>query len=170
MKVTDEVYREYSQMVYKYLFSLTGNAHVAEEVTQETFYQAVRCADRFDGSCRFSTWLCAIAKNQLNSYRRKHPEQVYNAEASETLERAEVRAGKTDVTPEKTVLSEYGRVEILRKLHQLDEAVREVMYLRIFGDLSFAQIGEITGRTENWARVTYYRGKEKLRKELDGNE
>ena len=169
MKVTDEVYREYSQMVYKYLFSLTGDAHVAEEVTQETFYQAVRCAGRFDGSCRFSTWLCAIAKNQLNSYRRKHPEQVYNAEASETLE-AEVRAGKTDVTPEKTVLSEYGRVEILRKLHQLDAAVREVMYLRIFGDLSFAQIGEITGRTENWARVTYYRGKEKLRKELDGNE
>ena len=74
------------------------------------------------------------------------------------------------MTPEKTVLSEYGRVEILRKLHQLDVAVREVMYLRIFGDLSFAQIGEITGRTENWARVTYYRGKEKLRKELDGNE
>ena len=66
MKVTDEVYREYSQMVYKYLFSLTGDAHVAEEVTQETFYQAVRCAGRFDGSCRFSTWLCAIAKNQLN--------------------------------------------------------------------------------------------------------
>ena len=113
MKVTDEVYREYSQMVYKYLFSLIGDAHVAEEVTQETFYQAVRCAGRFDGSCRFSTWLCAIAKNA---------------------------------------------------------AVREVMYLRIFGDLSFAQIGEITGRTENWARVTYYRGKEKLRKELDGNE
>ena len=156
MKVTDEVYREYSQMVYKYLFSLTGDAHVAEEVTQETFYQAVRCAGRFDGSCRFSTWLCAIAKNQLNSYRRKHF--------------VPFGAGKTDVTPEKTVLSEYGRVEILRKLHQLDEAVREVMYLRIFGDLSFAQIGEITGRTENWARVTYYRGKEKLRKELDGNE
>lgn len=165
MKVTDEVYREYSQMVYKYLFSLTRDAHVAEKVTQETFYQAVRCAGRFDGSCRFSTWLCAIAKNQLNSYRRKHPAQAYDAESSE-------KAGteKTDVTPESTVLSEYSRVEILKKLHQLDEAVREVMYLRIFGDLSFAQIGEITGRTENWARVTYYRGKEKLRKELDGNE
>lgn len=169
MKVTDEVYKEYSQMVYKYLFSLTRDAHVAEEVTQETFYQAVRCAGRFDGSCRFSTWLCAIAKNQLNSYRRKHPEQVYNAEASETSERAEVRAGKTEQTLEKTVLSEYGRVEILKKLHQLDGTIREVMYLRIFGDLSFAQIGEITGQTENWARVTYYRGKEKLRKELDGN-
>ncbi len=168
MRVTDEVYREYSQMVYKYLFSLTRNAHVAEEVTQETFYQAVRCADRFDGSCRFSTWLCAIAKNQLNSYRRKHPASIGDAEGPEALEKAGTE--KTNVTPETTVLSEYSCVEILKKLHQLDEMVREVMYLRIFGDLSFAQIGEITGKTENWARVTYYRGKEKLRKELDGNE
>ena len=168
MRITDEDYREYSQIVYKYLLSLTRDAHVAEEVTQETFYQAVRCADRFDGSCRFSTWLCAIAKNQLNSYRRKHPAPTYDSEASEVSEAAET--GKTAVTPEAAVLSEYGRVEILKKLHQMDETVREVMYLRIFGDLSFAQIGEITGRTENWARVTYYRGKEKLRKELDGNE
>ena len=168
MKVTDEVYREYSQMVYKYLFSLTGDAHVAEEVTQETFYQAVRCAGRFDGSCRFSTWLFCISKKKMKSYIRKHFLAICVKEKTGAL--AKTGAEKTDVTPEKTVLSEYGRVEILRKLHQLDVAVREVMYLRIFGDLSFAQIGEITGRTENWARVTYYRGKEKLRKELDGNE
>lgn len=111
--------------------------------------------------------LC-YCEEQLNSYRRKHFVPFDDTEKPEAL--AKTGAGKTDVTPEKTVLSEYGRVEILRKLHQLDVAVREVMYLRIFGDLSFAQIGEITGRTENWARVTYYRGKEKLRKELDGNE
>ena len=98
MKVTDEVYREYSQMVYKYLFLLTGDAHVAEEVTQETFYQAVRCAGRFDGSCRFSTWLCAIAKNQLNSYRRKHSVPFGDTEEPEAL--AKTGAGKTDVTPE----------------------------------------------------------------------
>lgn len=92
MKVTDEVYREYSQMVYKYLFSLTGDAHVAEEVTQETFYQAVRCAGRFDGSCHFSTWLCAIAKNQLNSYRRKHFVPFDDTEKPEAL--AENRSRK----------------------------------------------------------------------------
>ena len=168
MEDMDAVYRQHAQTVYKFLLSQCRDAHLAEELTQETFYQAVRCAGRFDGSCRFSTWLCAIAKNQLNSYRRKHSVPFGDTEEPEAL--AKTGAGKTDVTPEKTVLSEYGRVEILRKLHQLDEAVREVMYLRIFGDLSFAQIGEITGRTENWARVTYYRGKEKLRKELDGNE
>lgn len=163
MKVTDEVYKEYSQIVYRYLFSLTRDSHMAEEVTQETFYQAVRCADRFDGSCRFSTWLCAIARNQLSSYRRKHPVQTNHTERLD-------REWQTEDTPEKRLLSECGRVEILKKLHQMDETVKEVMYLRIFGDLSFAQIGEITGRTENWARVTYYRGKEKLRKELDVDE
>ena len=164
----DEIYRCHAKAVYAFLLAKTADSMLAEELTQETFYQAVRCAGRFDGSCRFSTWLCAIAKNQLNSYRRKHFVPFDDTEKPEAL--AKTGAGKTDVTPEKTVLSEYGRVEILRKLHQLDAAVREVMYLRIFGDLSFAQIGEITGRTESWARVTYYRGKEKLRKELDGNE
>ena len=114
MKVTDEVYREYSQMVYTYLFSLTGDAHVAEEVTQETFYQAVRCAGRFDGSCRFSTWLCAIAKNQLNSYRRKHAVPFGDTEKPAKL--AQTGAGKTDVTPAKTVLSENDRVESLENL------------------------------------------------------
>ena len=148
MKVTDEVYREYSQMVYKYLFSLTGDAHVAEEVTQETFYQAVRCAGRFDGSCRFSTWLCAIAKNQLNSYRRKHAVPFGDTEKPETL--AKTGAGKTDVTPEKTVLSEYGRVEILRKLHQLDErseklCILEFLVIYLLHRLEKSPDGQKTG-------------------------
>ena len=86
-----------------------------------------------------------LRRSQLNSYRRKHFVPFGDTEKTEAL--AKTGAGKTDVTPEKTVLSEYGRVEILRKLHQLDAAVREVMYLRILGDLSFAQIGEITGRS-----------------------
>ncbi len=70
-------------------------------------------------------------------------------------------------TPEQLVISESGRVAVMKQLHAMEDPVREVMYLRIFGDLSFAQIGEIMGRTENWARVTYYRGKEKLRKEME---
>lgn len=165
MKVTNETYKEYSQMVYRYLLSMTRDPALAEELTQETFYQAVKSVNRFDGSCRFSTWLCAIAKNQLAGYRRRHPKL-------DPLDEMAGRDGKDrpdtqTVTPEQSVLSEYGRVEIMKKLHAMDEPVREVMYLRIFGNLSFAQIVEITGRTENWARVTYYRGKEKLRKELE---
>ena len=144
MKVTDEVYREYSQMVYKYLFSLTGDAHVAEEVTQETFYQAVRCAGRFDGSCRFSTWLCAIAKNQLNSYRRKHFVPFGDTEKPEAL--AKTGAGKTDVTPEKVVLSEYGRVEILRKLQRSEKlCILEFLVIYLLHRLEKSPDGQKTG-------------------------
>lgn len=157
MKVTNETYKQYSQMVYRYLLSLTREAGLAEELTQETFYQAVRSVDRFDGTCRFSTWLCAIARNQLSNYRRRHPQmEVFENHAVIWAE-----------TPEQLVISESGRVAVMKQLHAMEDPVREVMYLRIFGDLSFAQIGEIMGRTENWARVTYYRGKEKLRKEME---
>ena len=73
MQPMDEIYQEYARTVYKYLLSKTCNEDLAEELTQETFYQAVRSIDRFDESCKISTWLCALAKNQLFSYQRKHP-------------------------------------------------------------------------------------------------
>ena len=74
MQKVDEIYQKYARTVYKYLLSKTHDENIAEELTQETFYQALRCIDRYDGSCKISTWLCAIAKNQLLSYWRKHPQ------------------------------------------------------------------------------------------------
>lgn len=151
----DEAYREYAGTVYRYLLSLTRNEGVAEELTQETFYQAVKCAERFDGSCKVSTWLCAIAKNALLSYRRKHP--AY----SELDESAAAPA-----SPETDVVSQAEQMALMKQLHGLDGEMREVMYLRLLGGLSFREIGDILSRSENWARVTFYRGKEKLKKEL----
>ena len=71
---------------------------------------------------------------------------------------------------EEHVIQALDRVEFMKKLHLCPEPFREVLYLRIFGNLSFREIGEIMGKTENWARVTFYRGKEKLRKEMGENE
>ena len=73
MQPIEEIYRDYAQMVYKYLLSLTRDDGLAEELTQETFYQAIRSSNKFDESCKITTWLCAIAKNVLITYRRKHP-------------------------------------------------------------------------------------------------
>ncbi|MDD7390136.1 MAG: sigma-70 family RNA polymerase sigma factor [Lachnospiraceae bacterium] len=159
MQPMDEIYQKYAQMVYRYLLSLVHSQDVAEELTQETFYQAVKNIDRFDGSCRISTWLCAIAKNQLRSWQRKHP-FFENPEGHE----------QTAASAEQDVFGALARVELMKKLHLCPEPYREVMYLRIFGDLSFKEIGEIMEHTENWARVTYYRGKEKLRKDLVNDE
>lgn len=159
MQSMDEIYKEYARTVYKYLLSLTHDSDLAEELTQETFYQAIRSIERFDGSCAISTWLCAIAKNQLFSYQRKHP-------AMDSLEAYD----KIEESAESDVFDSLNRVELLKRLHSCPEPVREILYLRIFGNLSFKEIGEIMGRTENWARVTFYRGKEKLRKEIRGYE
>lgn len=159
MQSMEEIYQSYALTVYKYLLSLCKSEDIAEELTQETFYQAIKSINRYDGSCHISTWLCAIAKNQLLSYRRKHP----------ITESAEDIGAVTDSAEEEAVAYE-NRIELLRRLHLCDEPYREIMYLRIFGSLSFKEIGDILGKTENWARVTFYRGKEKLRKELDENE
>ena len=154
MQSVEDIYREHSRTVYRFLLSRTGNPDLAEELTQETFYLAVKGIDRFDGSCKISTWLIAIAKNALSSWRRKNPE-------TESLDSAQA-AGVFSVPD-----SGEGQVEIMKAIRLLPEETREVMYMRLFGDLSFRQIGEIMEKTENWARVAYFRGREKLKKELE---
>lgn len=155
MQKMDEIYQQYAQTVYRYLLSLTRDADLAEELTQETFYQAIRSIDRYNGSCKLSTWLCAIAKRVLLTWRRKHPAQEEMTED----------AGLT-ASAEAEVIQKQGRMALIARMHELPEPGREVMYLRVFGGLSFAEIGEVHGKSENWARVTYYRMKEKLRKEV----
>ena len=156
----ERIYIEYSKMVYKYLFSLTHNESIAEELMQETFYQAIRCQSRYDRSCKITTWLCAIAKNQWRNYCKKH-------HMEESL--GEELIDKPVPSSEDIVLSNMNKMEIMKALHELKDPQREVMYLRLSADLSFREIGEIMGQSENWARVTYYRGKERLLKEVRNN-
>lgn len=160
MQSMDEIYQTYARTVYKYLLSKTHSEDIAEELTQETFYQAVKSINRFDGSCKLSTWLCAIAKNQLLAYQRKHP----------IVELIDVHEDLPGTSVEAEVFSQVRRVELMKKLHLYPEPFREILYLRIFGSLSFKEIGEIMGKTENWARVNFYRAKERLKKEIEENE
>ena len=155
MKPMEEIYQEYAKTVYRFLLSRTRNEDLSEELTQETFYQAIRTVNRYDETCKVSTWLLGIAKNVLLSYRRKHPATEGIADQEIPVESAE-----------DAVIKSAERVELLRKLHALEEPKREVVYLRVFGGLSFREIGDIFAKTENWARVTFYRAKEQLRKEL----
>ena len=155
MQKMDEIYQQYAQTVYRYLLSLTRDADLAEELTQETFFQAIRSIDRYNGSCKISTWLCAIAKRVLYNWRRKHPAQEEMPEDTGQSASAETE-----------VMQQQGRMALIARMHELPEPGREVVYLRVFGGLSFAEIGEVHGKSENWARVTYYRMKEKLRKDV----
>lgn len=131
MDSMEEIYQSHARIVYAFLLTKTQSPDLAEELTQETFYQAVKSIYTFREESSISSWLCGIARNVWLAQMRKQRDWV-----------------------------------------SLEDPMREVMYLRLIGNLTFGQIGEIMGRSENWARVTYYRGKEKIVKaaNADGTE
>ncbi len=154
MEDMNEIYHRHAQTVYKFLLSQTRDADLAEELTQETFCQAVRSIDRFDGGCKISVWLCQIAKHLWYQHLRRHRREApMPEEPPESLV----------PSAEEGLLEREGRLGLLRLIHDLPPEPREVVYLRAFGGLSFREIGDVMGRTETWARVTFYRTKEKLR-------
>ncbi|GHV43221.1 RNA polymerase subunit sigma [Clostridia bacterium] len=153
MKEADGIYEEYADSVYKYLYRLSGSAEVSEELTQETFYQAVRTIGRYRGDCAMLTWLCQIAKNSW--YKLIDKKSKARHVPIEGLEN-ELRG---DDSPETILVNEATRMEVYGNIHALKEPYREVALLRALGDLSFSQIGQIMGKTENWARVTFFRAK-----------
>lgn len=147
----EQTYREYQQMIHAFLLRLCGNAHLAEELTQETFYQAFKHWSSFRGQSSVSTWLCTIAKRQLyNAVRKKD---------ALPLEEAAHKSG-TDISD---ALVDSDRMMAAHRLvHRLPEPMREVFTLRTFGDLSHGQIGSLFGKSDSWARVTYYRARQML--------
>lgn len=154
----EEIYKENAKIVYHFIYSLCHDSVLAEELTQETFMRAFQSIERFDGSCKFSTWLCQIAKHIYYQYLAKHKKEIPREETGDTV--------FNEITPERQVVARIELLDVLKKMQKLPEKVREVIYLRIAADLSFREIGEILGKSENWARVNYYRGKEKLLSEL----
>lgn len=154
MQLIEEIYEMYSRKIFLFLLSKTNNEHLAEELTQETFFQAVQCIDRFQGNSSILTWLCGIAKNVWMKYLRKHQEIL------------SMEDGIPEIADKKEIDVQWEQKEILQLIHDMKEPIREVMYLRLISNLSFAEIGEIIGKTENWTRVTFFRGKQKIVKEI----
>ena len=154
MKNIEQIYQEHAQTVYKFLLLQCRNEILAEELTQETFYQAVKSIDRFDGSCKISVWLCQIAKHLWYQYLAKNKKEIPVCEVPED---------KTTYSVEDEVINNEKHLDLLKQIHSLPDPAREVVYLRIFGNLSFREIGDVLGRTENWARVTFYRSKDRIK-------
>ena len=152
MEDMDAIYRQDARTVYHFLLAQSHDPALSEDLTQETFYQAVRSIGSFNGSCKISVWLCQIAKHLLYQHLRKAGREV-----PEDL--PEIPSSSA----EESLLEKEGRMDLLRQIHSLSQDAREVMYLRAFGGLSFREIGDVCGRTEVWARVTFYRAKEHLR-------
>lgn len=157
MQNIEEVYKEYSNTVFKYLFCLTGKEETAEDLTQETFAIAIKEISKFRGDCKISVWLCQIAKHLWYKELKKHKKNI-NVSISDLNEELQ-----EDKTIEEIVCEKEDRLKLFKDMQKLDERSKEVMYLRLIGNLNFTEIGEVLGKTPNWARVTFYRAKQKIR-------
>jgi len=157
-KDMEQIYNEHFKTVYKYLLCLSHNKEIAEDLTQETFYKAIKKIDEFNGKCKISTWLCTIAKNLwLNEMKRANV-IAKNDEYIDIQQNVEERFEK-----------EQDIKFLYKQISKLEEPIKDIFYLKLFADLSFKEIGEILGKGEVWARVNFYRGKQKI-KEVDENE
>lgn len=157
MEDIENIYKTYAKLVYNYIFALTRNRELAEEVVQETFLIAIKQIKHFRGDCKISVWLCQIAKNIL--YKELKKDKCKISVSLENLE--SIKANNID----NQILFSNIKISLSKVINSLDVQTREVMYLRLIYELSFKEIGELLGKTENWARVTFFRGKQKINKE-----
>lgn len=157
----EAIYNQHYNSVYKYVFSLCRNETIAEEITQEAFFKAMEHMDRFDGKCKLYVWLCQIAKNTFYTYANK--QKRYASEDVTDLSEFPEPGFENDF------LDKEAAWKLHKLLHQLDEPYKEVFSLRVFGELSFSQIGDLFGKTDSWARLIFYRAKNKLRRGMDEN-
>ncbi len=157
MENIEEIYKKYANLIKNYIYTITSNKELAEEIMQETFIIAINQINKFRGECDISVWLCSIAKKIL--YKRTKKNSQYKIVSIEDIEMAD----------EKKIEEEYikndSKLKLYNALQNLDATTREVMYLRLTGDLTFKEIGKILNKSENWARVTFFRAKQKLNKE-----
>ena len=151
------IYCSYYTPVYRYLLSLTKDSNLAEELTQETFFKALKNIEKFNPEQKMLTWLCTIGKNTCFTYFKKSGRFE---ELSDTLPDSEGEILDKIIDSEDSL-------EILKTLHKLDEPYKEVFTLRVLGSLSFKKIAEVFGKTESWARVTYFRSKTMIKETLE---
>lgn len=151
----EKIYKQYQKTVYKYLMCLTKNSDIAEELTQETFYKMIKKINTYKGQANISVWLCEIAKNLWYDELRKNKKRnIVNEDEQEIVSNENI---------EENYIVKENVLKIKESIDRLDELTQRVLYLRLNSDLSFREIGEILGKTETWARVTFYRGKQKVK-------
>ncbi len=155
----EEIYRRHFGDVYRYILRLSGNEHIAEEITSDTFFKAMGSIGKFRGECDLRTWLCQIAKNSYYTYIKKH---------SRTHSLDDEAAA---VDPNAFLEEQYATKEAIRQgqdaLHSLPDPYKEVFMWRVYAQLGFREIGQMYQKSENWACVTYHRARKMLKSRLE---
>lgn len=153
-----DIYEAYFTDVELYLRAICRDEALAEELTEQVFFRALKALPTFRGDCDIRTWLCAMARNAFVSHLRKE-------KPSQSIEELQIPDSRKTV--EEWIVDQEQAMAIHRILHDLPEPYKEVFSLRIFGQLSFGDIGSLFGRTANWACVTYHRARQKIQSEME---
>ena len=154
----ESIYRDYFRDVELYLRAVCKDELLAEELTEQVFFQALKALPTFRGDCDIRTWLCAMGRNCYLTHLRK-------AKQTEDIDELQIPDPRKSI--EECIADKQQAMMIHRVLHDLPEPYKEVFYLRVFGQLSFADIGGLFGRTANWACVTYHRARQKILDEME---
>ena len=154
----EQIYTTYFRDVYLYIRRLSNSEHIAEEITSETFFKAMKSIDSFRGDCDIRVWLCQIAKNCYYSYIKK-------ADRTESIDNVEI--AEQDASFEERLFRHDTAMQIQKILHDVPEPYKEVFMWRVYAELSFKQIGQIFGKSENWACVAYHRARNKIKEKLE---
>ncbi|MDD2957279.1 MAG: sigma-70 family RNA polymerase sigma factor [Lachnospiraceae bacterium] len=157
----EKVYIRYFNDVFLFLKRLSKDEGIAEEITSETFFKAMRSINNFRGETDVRVWLCQIAKNCYFSYLKKQ-QRIENID--------DIDFSDNKDTIEEQILKKYDVMQIHFMLHNLAEPYKEVFMLRVFGELSFKQIADIFQKTDNWACVTYHRARNKILMKMEAND
>lgn len=154
------LYGEIQPKLYSFFYMKTGSKEMAEDLTQEVFYQALKTYGSFKNNCSLKTWIFSIANNLLKKHYRS--KKYFKA-----LENKLTMDNLLHKSLEDTVIEKDNRLQLMAAINKLDDLTREIILLRIYGELSFKEIGDTLNKSENYARVTFHRGKLKIQKELE---
>ena len=156
----DAIYKKYCKCVYNFLYKLTNDIELSEELTQETFYTAIKKINTLNKKESIRTWLYQIAKNKWKDYLKK------NKTANIDLDENTVENLVANCDIEEDMIAKDNIIEFYKKIHMLDIDTREIIYLKIIRNFTFKEISQILGKNEEWARTKFYRGKLKLKESL----
>ncbi len=155
----EKIYNENFKIVYKFLICMTHNKEIAEDLTQETFYKAILNIDKFKGNCKMSVWLCEIAKNLwLNELKKNKKIAFTDVENIEIYNHWNI---------DEEIENKEDLEKLNKKISIFDKDIQKVIYLKIYGNMTFKEISEAIGKSEVWARVNFYRAKQKIKEVVD---
>ena len=157
----EQIYSTYFKSVYRYIWKLSGDEHVAEEITSETFLKAMKSIGDSRGQCDMRVWICQIAKNTYYSYLKKSHRTV-------SVDETELQCiSDPDAFVEEQIGTQDEARQIRKVLHTMPDPYKEVFMWRVFGELSFKEIGDLYSKTDNWACVTYHRARKMIQDRLE---